>query len=42
MIVIVSWAIVSGQVYDCDYDKLLIISTGWFVIMILVSWAIEK
>ena len=24
--------------YDCDYDKLLIISTGCFVIMI-VSWA---
>ena len=50
MIVIVSWAIEnnlvyfcgnSGQVYDCDYDKLLIISTGWFVIMI-VSLAIGE
>ena len=48
MIVIVSWAIenhfvyvwdYSGWVYD--YDKLLVISTGWLMIMI-VSWAIEK
>ena len=31
----------SGWVYDCDYDKLLVISTGWLVIMI-VSWGIEN
>ena len=24
--------------YDCDYDKLLVISTGW-VVIIIVSWA---
>ena len=28
-------------VYDCDYDKLLVISTGW-VVIIIVSWAIEN
>ena len=28
-------------VYDCDYDKLLVISTGW-VVIIIVSWAIGK
>ena len=27
-------------VYDCDYDKLLVISTVWLMIMIS-SWAIE-
>ena len=44
IIVIVSWAIENNLVYlrsilvyDCDYDKLLVISTGWVVIMI-VSW----
>ena len=43
---IVSWAIEnnliylrSTLVYDCDYDKLLVISTGWLMIMIS-SWAI--
>ena len=50
MIVIVSWAIennlvyfevYSDWVYDCDYDKLLVISTGWVVIGI-VSWAIGE
>ena len=45
---IVSWAIENNLVYlrsilvyDCDYDKLLVISTGWSVI-IIVSWAIGK
>ena len=28
-------------VYDCDYEKLLVISTGW-VVIIIVSWAIGK
>ena len=39
--VIVSWAIENNLVYftdtlvyDCDYDKLLAISTDWLVIMI--------
>ena len=43
---IVSWAIENNLVYlrsilvyDCDYDKLLVVSTGWFMIMIS-SWAI--
>ena len=32
------------MVYDCDYDKLLVISTGWVVIIIynIVSWAIGE
>ena len=28
-------------VFDCDYDKLLVISTGW-VVIIIVSWAIKN
>ena len=48
MIMIVSWAIGNNVVYlrsilvyDCYYDKLLVISTGW-VVIIIVSWAIGK
>ena len=49
MIVIVSWAIENNLVYflrsilvyDCDYDKLLVISTGW-VVIVIVSWAVGK
>ena len=28
-------------VYDCDYDKLLVISTEW-VVIVIDSWAIEN
>ena len=48
MIVIVSWAIENNLVYFWDYsgwvydyDKLLVISTDWLMIVI-VSWAFEK
>ena len=48
IILIVSWAIENNLVYlrsiliyDCDYGKFLVISTGWLVIMI-VSWAVGK
>ena len=48
MIVIVSWAIENNLVYFWgysgwvyDYDKLLVIFTGWFMIMI-VFWAVVE